>query len=265
MDHGVGGEGQSPTSTRSLPTFTFTVCAMASSQQQHPRPPSRPSAAPNARGMLSGRISALTASLRLHRGQDGEGTVHDDDDRNDEEAETESLASTLVEGGDTPSSRGYTSGRRGIGNFHPDALSTLPDEQDQEFPWPRGRPRERTRGSQSTGRGGYGNITSAPRNREWSYSTQEREILRAHAEARSVAIPVGRGGYGNIAHARALAAEAGMRSQSVDPVTAPMSMSFSVPVPMFGYRSRHRGKMLRLNGRDERHLSDTEESDGEAK
>ncbi|KAJ7837961.1 hypothetical protein B0H14DRAFT_2790162 [Mycena olivaceomarginata] len=233
---------------------------MASSQQQHPRPPSRASAAPHARGMLSGRISALSASLRLHRGQDG-------DDKNNEEAETESVASTLVEGSDTPSasSRGYTSGRGGIGNFHPVALPARPDEQDQEIPWPRGRPRERTRGSQSTGRGGYGNITSAPRNREWSYSTREQEILRAHAEARSAAIPVGRGGYGNIAHARALAAEAGMRSQSVDPVAAPTSMSFSLPVPMFGYRSRRREKMLRLNGRDERHLSDAEESDEEAK
>ncbi|KAJ7111086.1 hypothetical protein C8R44DRAFT_799894 [Mycena epipterygia] len=238
---------------------------MASSQQQHPRPPSRTSAASNARGMLSGRISALSASLRLHRGQDGEGAVHDGDDKSDEEAETESIASTLVEGGDTPSSRGYTSGRGGIGNFHPDALPARPDEQDQEFPWPRGRPRERTRGSQSTGRGGYGNITSTPRNREWSYTTQEQEILRAHAEARRIAIPVGRGGYGNIAHARALAAEAGMRSQSVDPVVAPTSMSFSLPVPMFSYRSRRRGNMLRLNGRDERHLSDAEESDEEAK
>jgi hypothetical protein len=64
---------------------------MASSQQQHPRPPSRASAAPHARGLLSGRISALSASLRLHRGQDG-------DDKNNEEAETDSVASTLVEG-----------------------------------------------------------------------------------------------------------------------------------------------------------------------
>ncbi|KAJ7764019.1 hypothetical protein DFH07DRAFT_812323 [Mycena maculata] len=235
---------------------------MASLQQQHPRPPPRASAAPNASGMLSGRISSR-ASLRLHRGQDGEGFVPDGDDNNDEEAETESIASTLVEGGDTPTSRGYISDRGGIGNFHPDALPALPDEQDQEFPWPRGRPRERTRGSQSTGRGGYGNITSAPRNREWSYSTREQEILRVHAEARSVAIPVGRGGYGNIAHARALAAEAGMRSQSVDPVAAPTSMSFSFPVPIFGYRSRRRRKMLRLNGREERHLSDAEESEEE--
>ncbi|KAJ6554840.1 hypothetical protein B0H19DRAFT_1154590 [Mycena capillaripes] len=241
---------------------------MASSQQQHPRrPPSRASAAPNARGLLSGRMSALSASLQLHRGQDGEGAVHDGDDQNNEEAETGSIARTLVESGDTPSSRGYTSGRGGIGNFHPNALPAQPDEQDQEFPWPRGRPRERARDSQSTGRGGYGNITSAPRNREWSYSAQEQEILRAHAEARSVAIPVGRGGYGNIAHARALAAvpEPGMRSQSVDPVAAPTSMSFVLPVPVFGYRFRRRGKMPRVNGRDERHLSDAEESDEEAK
>jgi hypothetical protein len=74
-------------------------CAMASSQQQHPRPPSRTSAAPNARSTLSGRISALSASLRLHRGQDGEGAVHNGNDRNSEQAETESIASTLVEGG----------------------------------------------------------------------------------------------------------------------------------------------------------------------
>ncbi|KAJ7035444.1 hypothetical protein C8F04DRAFT_1098460 [Mycena alexandri] len=229
---------------------------MASSQQQHPRLPSSASGAPNARSMLSGRISALSASLRLHRRQDSEGAVPGGDDKNEEEAdeaETESIASTLVEGGDTlsSSSRGYTSGRGGIGNFHSDARLARPDEQDQEFPWPRGRPRERIRGSQSTGRGGYGNITSAPRNREWSYSVQEQEILRAHAEARSAAIPVGRGGYGNIAHARALAAEAGMRSQSVDPVATPTSMSFSLPVPMFGYRSRRRGKMLPVNGQDQ--------------
>ncbi|KAJ7910389.1 hypothetical protein B0H13DRAFT_2012358 [Mycena leptocephala] len=205
---------------------------MASSQQQHPRPPSRTSAAPNARSTLSGRISALSASLRLHRGQDGEGAVPNGNDRNSEQAETESIASTLVEVVvNTPSSRGYTSGRGGIGNFHPDA-------RKQEFPWPRGRPRERTRGSQSTGRGGYGNITSAPRNREWSYSTQEQEILaRTRRREALLSCPVGRG---------ALAAE---RSQSVDPVAAPTSMNSACRYPW---------KMLRLNGRDERHLSDAE-------
>ncbi|KAF7357139.1 hypothetical protein MSAN_01308400 [Mycena sanguinolenta] len=153
----------------------------------------------------------------------------------------------------------YTSGRVGLGNFHPDPSPPKLDEDT-----PRGRPR--TRGSQSTGRGGYGNIASAPRNREWSYSTQEQEILRAHAQARSAAIPIGRGGYGNIAHARALAAQAqaaaGPRSQSVDPVAAPTSMSFSFPVPMSGYRFRRRPW---LNGRDERHISDAEESDEEAR
>ncbi|KAJ7247400.1 hypothetical protein B0H12DRAFT_743058 [Mycena haematopus] len=145
----------------------------------------------------------------------------------------------------------YTSGRGGIGNFHPDASPPPLEEQAQEIPWPRGRSREPRRGSQSTGRGGYGNITSTPRNREWSYSTQEQEILRAHAEARRVAIPIGRGGYGNIAHARALAAEAGTRSQSVDPVAAPTSMSFSLPLPMSRYHPPRRGKVFQLNGLDE--------------
>ncbi|KAF7357128.1 hypothetical protein MSAN_01307100 [Mycena sanguinolenta] len=129
--------------------------------------------------------------------------------------------------------------RGGIGNFNPNTA-------------PLGPTRTSLSRSQSTGCGGYGNIASAPRNREWTYSTKEQEILRAHAQARSAAIPIGRGGYGNIAHARALAAQAqaaaGPRSQSVDPVAAPTSMSFSFPVLVPGYRFRRRP---RLNGRDE--------------
>ncbi|KAJ7491504.1 hypothetical protein B0H11DRAFT_1009864 [Mycena galericulata] len=216
----------------------------------------RTSAPSNPRGGLSGRISALSESLRLHRGQGG--GVHDD---GGEEAETESIASTLIEDGDMPPSSSYTSGRGGLGNFHPQGPPSSPDD----IPWPRGRPRERTRrgggGSQSTGRGGYGNITSAPHNLAWSYSTQEQEILRAHAEARRGAIPVGRGGYGNIAHARALAQAAeevghGRRSHSADPVAAPTSMTFSIPVPPV-FRRREKKTVL-LNGHDERHGSDAE-------
>ncbi|KAJ6462203.1 hypothetical protein C8R45DRAFT_529846 [Mycena sanguinolenta] len=131
---------------------------MTSSQQQPPRPPS--SSTPNARRTLSGRMSALSASLRMHslRGQDSEGSAHDGDhkDGNGVETDRESFASTLVD--DTPSSRGYTSGRGGIGNFHPEASPPSPEEQAQDIPWPRGRSRESRRGSQSTGRGGYGNL-----------------------------------------------------------------------------------------------------------
>ncbi|KAJ6600293.1 hypothetical protein DFH09DRAFT_1127984 [Mycena vulgaris] len=253
------------------PHATFT--SMPGSQQQPPRP-LPPNANVNARRTLTGRISALSASLRMHslRTQEGENEVGKDEPG----ARTET--STLVESAPS-SSRGYLAGRGGFGNFHADARPPPPDEQEQEFPWPRGRSREPRRGSHSTGRGGYGNIASG-RNAhadQWAYSAQEQEVLRAHAEARRVAIPVGRGGYGNIAHARVLAAEAEAeatatsRSRSVDPVAASTSMSFNVPLPVPGYRARPRRTSraraifhLNANGRDDKYLSDTDESDEES-
>ncbi|KAF7345965.1 hypothetical protein MVEN_01619000 [Mycena venus] len=210
-----------------------TSTSMPGSQQQ-PSRPQPPNANANARRTLSGRISALSASLRMRSPRTQEGEDDAGQGRQDDPgawAET----STLVEPASSPS-RGYLAGRGGFGNFHADARPPPPEEPEPEFPWPRGRSREPRRGSHSTGRGGYGNIASG-RNAHagpWSYSAQEQELLRAHAEARRVAIPVGRGGYGNIAHARALAAEAAAtvsRSQSVDPVAAPTSMSFNVPPP----------------------------------
>ncbi|KAJ7346305.1 hypothetical protein DFH08DRAFT_212994 [Mycena albidolilacea] len=238
------------------------------SSQQAPRP-QPPNANANARPTLSGRISALGASLRMRspRTQEGQDEAHEPGAW----AETR----TLVEPASSPS-RGYLAGRGGFGNFHADARPPPPEEPEQELPWPRGRSHEPRRGSHSTGRGGYGNIASG-RNAhagQWSYSAQEQELLRAHAEARRVAIPVGRGGYGNIAHARALAAEEAVtvsRSRSVDPIAAPTSMSFNVPLPVPGYRARPRRNSrtraifhLNGNGRDDRYLSDADESDEES-
>ncbi|KAF8142231.1 hypothetical protein K438DRAFT_1784959 [Mycena galopus ATCC 62051] len=64
---------------------------------------------------------------------------------------------------------------------------------------------------------------------ELNGTREKQEVLRAHAEARRLAIPIGCGGYGNIAHACALEAAAA-RSQYVDPVAAPTSLPFSVRV-----------------------------------
>ncbi|KAJ7064602.1 hypothetical protein C8F01DRAFT_1354058 [Mycena amicta] len=171
--------------------------------------------------------------------------------------DAESMASTLVD-----TSRGHLSGRGGIGNFHPDQQPQPELEEAQEFPWPRGRQRTRG-GSHSTGRGGYGNIAASQSHTssEWTYSSQEQEILRAHAQARRIAIPVGRGGYGNISHARSLAAAAAAettRSHSVDPANAPVSMSFHVPLPTPRYK---RPSLLNGHRKDQRYA---EESDSDS-
>ncbi|KAF7304052.1 hypothetical protein MIND_00636500 [Mycena indigotica] len=188
---------------------------------------------------FTGRISALSASLRGR--QEGEGN----------EGRESAAPATAIE-----PSRGHFAGRAGLGNYFNDNAQ---QQQDEEFPWPRGR--QRTRGSHSTGRGGYGNIAAAQAHssHEWAYSNQEQEILRAHADARRMAIPVGRGGYGNIAHARALAAATATRSQSIDPVTAPTAMSFRVPLPVPGYRARPK-----LNAKECYYGSDAEDSESDS-
>ncbi|KAF8128045.1 hypothetical protein K438DRAFT_2000503 [Mycena galopus ATCC 62051] len=248
---------------------------MPASQQQPPRPPPpNPSAANananvNGRRTLAGRISALSTSLRMHSPRT---TTHEgerDDRAGDDERGAWAETSTLVDASTSPS-RGYLTGRGGFGNFHADGRPppSAPDSetQEQDIPWPRGRSREPRRGSNSTGRGGYGNI-AAGRNAHaagWSYSAQEQEVLRAHAEARRLAIPIGRGGYGNIAHARALEAAAA-RSQSVDPVAAPTSLPFSVrlPVRLTGARARARRRgspSFSLSGADDSDSDDSEKS-----
>ncbi|KAJ7616004.1 hypothetical protein FB45DRAFT_935090 [Roridomyces roridus] len=253
---------------------------MPTEEQQHQRPrPPQPTTPSTARGRLTGRISALSESLRLHRTQSGDGAPHDEGNGGGcQEGDNESIASTLVEDRGPPTSSTHFSGRAGIGNFHPEA-----PPEDSVIPWPRGRTRER--GTHSIGRGGYGNITSSPHSRgPWTYSTQEQDILRARADARRGTVPIGRGGYGNIAHARALtralAAEAeaqaevearegrALRSQSVDPVAAPTSMNFSIPVSLSVFRRRRsrdarRRDTPRLNGWDEDVVEDMEFSDDE--
>ncbi|KAJ7271749.1 hypothetical protein C8J57DRAFT_1319611 [Mycena rebaudengoi] len=213
-----------------------------------------PNANANGRRTLTGRFSALSASLRMHSLRTQEGEEEAGQDEPGAWAET----STLVEYASS-SSRGVC-----MSALPPARLLTY--EQEQEFPWPRGRSREPRRGSHSTGCGGYGNI--------WAYSAQEQELLRAHAEARRISIPVGRGGYGNIAHARALAAEgtaAAARSQSVDPVAAPTSMPlpFSNGWSLTRARPRRTSRAraifyLNANGRDDGRLYDADESDEES-
>nr|GAT56691.1 predicted protein [Mycena chlorophos] len=199
--------------------------------------------------VVSGRISALSASLRMARSPEPD------------EERVGSVESTEPSRGPAA---GYFSGRAGLGNHHSPAESAL---DEQEFPWPRGR--QRTRGSHSVGRGGYGNIATAHSHTggDWAYSAHEQEILAAHAEARRVAMPIGRGGYGNIAHARALAAEAeaaAARSHSVDPVNAPMSMSFRVPLPVPGYGDRQRGQRSMLNGHKRRGQRDDSDAESDS-
>ncbi|KAJ7470209.1 hypothetical protein B0H11DRAFT_2237798 [Mycena galericulata] len=215
----------------------------------------RTSAPPNPRGGMSGRISALSESLRLHRGQGG--GVHDD---GGEEAETESIASTLIGDGDMPPSSSYTSGRGGLGNFHPQGPPSSPDD----IPWPRGSPpraHKKRRRRLSVYR---------PRRVRQHYlrTTQPRVVVLdtgagdpPRARRGEEGGYLGRGGYGNIAHARALAQAAeevghGRRSHSADPVAAPTSMTFSIPVPPV-FRRREKKTVL-LNGHDERHGSDAE-------
>ncbi|CAK5277816.1 unnamed protein product [Mycena citricolor] len=162
----------------------------------------------------------------------------------------------------------YTTGRGGLGNYHPHpAPASIPvpcrhspqppplEEPVPEFPWPRGRDRTQRRGrgnapfssASTTGRGGYGNIahgTTTHHQLEWAYSERERELLDAHI-ARRIAIPSpGRGGYGNISFARSLQQQAvteqAARSRSIDPVAAPVGVRFGVPAHILGMRRDRR-------------------------
>ncbi|KAF7325500.1 hypothetical protein MKEN_00399000 [Mycena kentingensis (nom. inval.)] len=199
--------------------------------------------APQPRRGLSGRISALSASLRVAREgrtEDGFGTGRREED--ERTLVDTSGVTRLPSYHDHPNQQQHFSGRAGHGNYHASSPPPLTTTEEQEFPWARGRQRTRGAGPSALGRGGYGNIAGHhPHTANGAYSSHEQEILRTHAHTRRMAIPIGRGGYGNIAHARALAAaeaETRTRSRSVDPVQAPTAMSFHIPLPVPGFSHR---------------------------
>ncbi|KAJ7652430.1 hypothetical protein DFH06DRAFT_1418868 [Mycena polygramma] len=128
------------------------------------------------------------------------------------DAETESIASTLVERDDrspstsrSPDSTYRSSGRGGAGNFraYSTAPTSPPPSDTQEFPWPRGRPRAPVSRPaprmRSTGRGGFGNINPYPPASDPSSSPQARQTLPSRSETDNGVRSSGRGGIGNIA------------------------------------------------------------------
>ncbi|KAJ6461856.1 hypothetical protein C8R47DRAFT_104980 [Mycena vitilis] len=186
---------------------------MASRQQNSSSTSPRPS--------LSARISAVGAKINRALSSDAGRSS-----RTEYDAETQSIASTIVQDANRSTSRGrnyHSSGRGGAGNIHATAPSSnpTPAEPAQEFPWPRGRERapvarvQAPTGVRSTGRGGAGNFSQSPPAADLSYSLRDREILRAHAESERNAVrSSGRGGVGNIVSPRS-------RSRSIDPVASP--------------------------------------------
>ncbi|KAJ6573227.1 hypothetical protein B0H10DRAFT_2105565 [Mycena sp. CBHHK59/15] len=190
---------------------------MATQQKSTSVPP--PS---NSRRSFSDRISAVGAKINRALSNDG-GPQNDGD--------TASLASTLVEGSVRSVSRGrelsHSSGRGGIGNFHPTSNSISPPPAvPDEFPWPRGR--ERTPAfrpqdqARSTGRGGSGNFSHSPQTPSSGNASHEREILRARAEADKNAVrSSGRGGAGNMINPA--------RSRSLDPSLSMSAVHVQVP------------------------------------
>ncbi|KAJ6514616.1 hypothetical protein DFH09DRAFT_1196432 [Mycena vulgaris] len=196
-----------------------------------PQHPSSSSVPPSSRRTFSDRISAVGA--KINRALSNEGRPS----QNGYDPDTESITSTIVEGGDRSRSReqGYhSSGRGGAGNFHSAAPNpnTFPTGDAQEFPWPRGRERapvERpppaSPPARSTGRGGSGNFSQSPPAADPSYSLRDKEILRAHAEAeRNVIRSSGRGGMGNI-----VTSDSRSPSRSIDPISSPTSMRVMPP------------------------------------
>ncbi|KAJ7633656.1 hypothetical protein DFH06DRAFT_689987 [Mycena polygramma] len=190
-----------------------------------------PSTSP--RRTFSDRISAVGAKINRALSSDTGRSS-----QNGYDPETESIASTMVEGTDRSSSRGrnfQSSGRGGAGNIHatanPNAAASGPPEVPQEFPWPRGRERAPVVRAtpvspvvRSTGRGGSGNFSQPPPT-DPSYSLRDREILRAHAEADRAAVrSSGRGGIGNIVTPDGAARS---RSRSIDPAAAPPGLGYS--------------------------------------
>ncbi|KAJ7221787.1 hypothetical protein B0H12DRAFT_1150797 [Mycena haematopus] len=206
------------------------------------------SASESPRRTLTDRISAVGAKINR--------ALSSDTGRGRYDAETESMASTIVEGNERSTSRNrnnfHSSGRGGAGNIHRDPTPASPttngnnsNAEAQDFPWPRGRERapvarlppasthtpQKAPTNRSTGRGGAGNFSHSPPAADPSYSLRDREILRAHAEADKVAFrSSGRGGIGNIVapsqpdSAYAATNAARSRSRSIDPVRSPTNM-----------------------------------------
>ncbi|KAJ7097092.1 hypothetical protein B0H15DRAFT_824785 [Mycena belliarum] len=201
-----------------------------------PQRTSASSASPSSRRTFSDRISAVGA--KINRALSSEGRTSQNQHQSGYDPETESITSTIVEGGDRSGSRGrdtsvHSSGRGGAGNFHSLSNSnTGPTGEAQEFPWPRGRERApvaraapASATSRSTGRGGSGNFNQSPPATDPSHSLRDREILRAHAEAeRNVVRSSGRGGMGNI-----VTPDTRSRSRSIDPISSPTSMRLGAP------------------------------------
>ncbi|KAJ7720087.1 hypothetical protein DFH07DRAFT_972731 [Mycena maculata] len=190
-----------------------------------PENTSSSSVPPHSRRTFSERISAVGA--KINRALSSEGRPS----QNGYNAETESIASTVVEGNGRSGSRGrdsgyHSSGRGGAGNFH--ATPTNANGEVQEFPWPRGRERapvsqQAAPGVRSTGRGGSGNFSQSPPATDLSYSLRDRELMRAHAETeKNAPRSSGRGGIGNIVNPNSRS-----RSRSTDPVSSPTSMPVS--------------------------------------
>ncbi|KAJ7728488.1 hypothetical protein B0H16DRAFT_1588805 [Mycena metata] len=192
------------------------------------------STSPSSRRTFSERISAVGAKINRALSTDGGRPSQPGYD-----PETESIASTLVDGQDRSRSRNrdiHSSGRGGAGNFYANSSGHAngPGEA-QEFPWPRGRERAPVRAApapvapapaapivRSTGRGGSGNFSHSPPAADPSYSIRDREILRAHAETEknNIRRSSGRGGMGNI-----VSTDTTARSPSrSDPVGSPSAM-----------------------------------------
>ncbi|KAJ7152754.1 hypothetical protein C8R43DRAFT_1003627, partial [Mycena crocata] len=157
----------------SCDAFTTPTARRRMASPQH-------SVSPSARHTFSDRISAVGAkinrALSSEKRRPSQSPARYD-------PETESIASTIVEGADRSCSRGrdagfHSSGRGGAGNVHSTSASEA-QVQSQEFPWPRGRervPAFRPEGegaqvqtqtqskptARSTGRGGSGNFSRSP-------------------------------------------------------------------------------------------------------
>ncbi|KAJ7026652.1 hypothetical protein C8F04DRAFT_1117917 [Mycena alexandri] len=204
------------------------------------------SVSPSSRRTFSERISAVGAKINRALSSEGGRSSQPGYD-----PETESIASTLVDGQDRSSSRNrdiHSSGRGGAGNFYANASGHANGPGDvQEFPWPRGRERAPVRAApapvapiiRSTGRGGSGNFSQSPPAADPSYSIRDREILRAHAETEKSNIrrSSGRGGMGNMVSTDTAARS---RSRSVDPVTSPTAMRANLPTGYSPSPSRDR-------------------------
>ncbi|KAF7297471.1 hypothetical protein MIND_00980800 [Mycena indigotica] len=150
-------------------------------------------------------ISAMGARLRgVSVGRDRE-AASGRGDVDGYNAETESLASTVVEGvtnasvTDRSLSRGrYSSGRGGAGNIYPtvpvppvptpSTVPPFPADPNQEFPWPRGR--DRARQPAGSGQG-------SPQTSQSPTGAGQRSTSTSVDPAAKIKRSTGRGGAGN--------------------------------------------------------------------